>query len=239
MKMMKPIAPILFFLQCCLLVHGQDMVSTFKISNYYQLLEINDDSQKEVTAEALKLIAFNAELVGNQITCKWQTLEELNNRAFELERSEDGVSFKSIGMITTEMSGYKTRGVYQFKDNVFALQANNILYYRVKQVDNNGVNLYSNILYVRMNSKIGSRIQISPNPFFESLVINFKTEVKGNVEIKMMNYDGKTVARYNSKINIGNNSVQIPNLAGLETGVYIVELSLNGITAGSYKIIKN
>ena len=187
----------------------------------------------------VKIVSFDAVQSGNTITCKWETAEEINNNHFELERSLDGINYSTISNIPALQNSSSSKKVYQYSDNIFSIMNNNTVYYRLKQVDNNYSSTYSSVLVIRLNNNGGSKVQIAPNPFIDNVVINFKSEVKGKAEIKIINFSGGTVTTKNIMVNNGSNSIQIPGMDNLSKGIYVVQVSINGVLAGSQRIVKN
>jgi hypothetical protein len=93
------------------------------------------------TSLPVELISFTATQHKTSIELHWRTASELNNNYFEVQKSTEGILFKSIGQLpgkgtTTEIS------TYTFTDDVIRPVA----YYRLKQVDYDGAFTYSNII---------------------------------------------------------------------------------------------
>ena len=187
----------------------------------------------------VKFVTFDATISGDAITCKWTTENEINNNHFELERSFDGSNFSTIAIIFGEGTEKMVRNTYQFTDKSSSLQSKNIIYYRVKQVDNGGKFSYSNIVTIKPGSNISKTLLVSPNPFVENLELKFEAAEKGNAEIKIMSFTGQAAVIKKAIVNKGNNKLQVGNLAGLAKGVYVAQISINGIIVGNQKIIKN
>lgn len=86
----------------------------------------------------VKLRSFNAEKKEKHVTLKWETDSKIDNDHFEIERSIKGLgTFESIGTVrgngTTE-----SKDRYQFIDAKLNAFVNEIVCYRLKQVDVQG-----------------------------------------------------------------------------------------------------
>ncbi|MCE7058649.1 T9SS type A sorting domain-containing protein [Dyadobacter sp. CY343] len=89
----------------------------------------------------------------NQLT--WKTTSETNNKGFEIERSRDARTFEKIGFVEGAGDAQQTES-YRFTD----LDPFNITYYRLKQLDHNGVFENSKIIMVKNEREV----IIYPNP---------------------------------------------------------------------------
>ena len=92
----------------------------------------------------VELTSFTATSNGKEVILNWSTATELNNQGFEIERSEDNISFNTIGFVpgfgtTTEPKSYS------YSDQSVNSGTN---YYRLKQVDYDGSYEYSDVVEV-------------------------------------------------------------------------------------------
>jgi len=162
----------------------------------------------------IELLSFSAVWQDNtqkNAFVRWQTVTEINNSYFEVQRSVDGIHFTSAGSLAGAGNSNKTLN-YTLSDNDLAT-GSNIFYYRLKEVDVNGHITYSKIVSIKRNSNVNSII-ISPNP--TTGIIN----ISGNQQIKtFILFDAIGRKIYSAKEEI-NNSRKI-NLSSLASGVYV------------------
>lgn len=186
----------------------------------------------------VKYSAFDAVVVDKSVVLNWVTEQEINHNYFEVERSFDGVSFKAISMV---LDGFEngSKKNYQFKDNDAELQSKSVVYYRLKQVDNDGKVFYTNTLVVKLKAAEGVVIQTSPNPFTENLNIRFTSTANSVAEISIINANGQQVLSKKSSVSKGYNNIQVGGLTTLAPGMYVAQLKMNGVVTGTQKIIKN
>jgi hypothetical protein len=83
-----------------------------------------------------------------RIRIDWETVTEIDNDGFEVQRSEDGINFEKIGWVDGNGSSTLTHN-YTFYDEE-PLQGSN--YYRLKQIDYNGDFEYTGIISVLFKS---------------------------------------------------------------------------------------
>lgn len=94
-------------------------------------------------------------------TLYWQTASELNNKEFEIECSTDGADF--FYLATVEGNG-TSNVIHNYQYLHHAAILNDVIYYRLKQVDFNGNYNYSAIIAVKNKTYRQKTITIYPNP---------------------------------------------------------------------------
>ena len=104
---------------------------------------------------------------------EWKTDYEYNNDHFDIERSQNGISFERVGEVPAmdERSSIKT---YAFLDTK---APQGLSYYRLKQVDIDGSFSYSETKTAFRKEKIAVW-QIGPNPATETLELILPEELK-------------------------------------------------------------
>ena len=188
---------------------------------------------------AVKYYSFDASVANNAVTCNWVTEEEINNNYFELERSFDGTNYSTAAMIFAAESYSGSQQTYQYKDNAAALKNKYIVYYRIKQVDKDGTATYSKVIAVKLKAETIDAFQVAPNPFIESMTVKVASTESGLAITTIMNASGQTVSSTQTNVTKGTNDVKISNLHSLSKGMYIVQVSINGVIKGNQKLIKN
>jgi methionine-rich copper-binding protein CopC len=188
---------------------------------------------------AVTYYSFDASVTNNTVTCKWITATEINNNYFELERSFDGVNYNTVAMIFGAENNTTSQETYMYKDNAATLKNNNIAYYRIKQVDKDGSANYSKIVIAKLKAETSSALKLSPNPFTDNITIKIESAESGAATTKIMNATGQTVVTEKTNVTKGANNIQVANLSNLSKGMYVVQVSINGVVTGNQKIIKN
>jgi hypothetical protein len=122
----------------------------------------------------------------NSVTLKWSTVNEINNKYYEIERSTDGFTFISIDKINAgNTPGMVEQYLYNDAKAVAGLN-----YYRLKQVDDDGRHSYSHIVRVLID-KQGMQYMVYPNPATNKSTLRILTEMK-HVIIRLNDVSGKT-----------------------------------------------
>ena len=209
----------------------------YTVQDRYTCAYFRKVNMPTVVVLPVKYLSFNASVNDNKVLLNWQTSEVVNSGHFEIERSFNGSNFSTIAYVLDGFSNGNIK-TYQAKDNSKEIAGKTIVYYRLKQVDIDGKINYSTSLVVKLQSKTGIEMEISPNPFVEKLFVRFNSEKKGNAEIRIMNMAGLTVITKQCVINNGYNNLQIDGLVSLPAGMYVARLISNEEIITNQKIIK-
>lgn len=98
----------------------------------------------ELSAEKYVSVDFeqiSAKVLDNKVEIKWSTLKETNNKQFEIQRSLDGLTFKTIALWFTLEDSHEIKH-YTFLDELKGVEEKQLAY-RIKQVDTGEVSSYS------------------------------------------------------------------------------------------------
>ena len=172
----------------------------------------------------VEMISFNAEVNENGIKLKWETATELNNTGFDVERRSDQTQFEKIGFI--EGKGTTTeKQEYNFLDA--SVKGKGKYYYRLKQIDHDGTETYTDILEVdyAVIPTVFSLSQNYPNPFNPTTTIQFGIPKEVKVTLKIYDAIGSEVATIvNEKLEPGYYQYQW-NASTYASGVYFYRLT--------------
>ncbi len=166
--------------------------------------------------------SFVAQKEESEVKLKWITASETNNIFFSIERSIDAIHFDEIAQVKGAGNS-NTENYYSLTD-AYPQIGNN--YYRIKQVDYDGKNTYSEIRNVYFGDN--SKIRIYPNPASNYLEIK-GLDLSMNYSISIQNINGEIVLETNQK------KIDILNLA---KGMYVLILSSENKTQ-YFKWVKN
>jgi len=178
----------------------------------------------------VKLTKFTATAVKTAVRLDWTTVSEIINEKFEVERSSNGFIFSKVG----EVAGH---GNYQGILNYSHLDKKpltGLSFYRLRQVDFNGMFEYSPIVTATMseyeNRVSHSSIKVLPNPGSQDNLILQLSEMDDEViEIKITNTYGQTVGSYSTHITGSQFGIPIRNIltAPVTAGIYVVTIKGN------------
>lgn len=182
----------------------------FRASGNSRSLEISNFST-DATPSILPVTyaSFSAKSFVNTIKLDWATTNEVNNSHFEIERTNDGENWTTIGTVEGNGNTFSVTN-YEFVDNTPAQGAN---IYRLKQVDWNGEFVYSVTKTVVWGGEIvKNNVQVYPNP-------------SANV-IHITGVDNPTVTIYNmaGSVMIQSSNTNSLDLQELVKGVYFIHV---------------
>jgi len=167
----------------------------------------------------------------------WRVSQEFNCDGYQIEKSEDGITFVSIGFIKCQaLGGNSSSGMdYVFSDD--AANKNN-LYYRLKINDMDGRFQYSKVVYVPFGKVSNGISNIYPNPASGSLSIIVNANTSGIAKIEIINFQGQRCMSFDRFLFSGNNNIFM-GLSNLSTGNYYARITFkDGGIAGSNFIKK-
>jgi hypothetical protein len=145
---------------------------------------------KPMQTVPVKFTSITAENVSkNTNKINWKVENEINIIRYNIEKSNDGRSFISIGNLASMYNNGQS-GAYQFVDS---LVGSNTVFYRVKSIDLDGSHSYSNIVRLTdLGNK--NKLYVSPNPV-ECKIINlyFKNQPKGKYVINVLDAKGQQI----------------------------------------------
>lgn len=170
----------------------------------------------------VELSSFKVKLINNKVFLEWMTETEISNYGFDVERSIANDDWQKIGFVPGSGNS-NSANHYSFIDE--DIPNASVLYYRLKQIDNDGSYEYSNEVlvdnYVPSNFALHQNF---PNPFNPSTKIKFVIPKSSFVNLKVYNVLGKEIAALvNEERPAGSYEVEF-NATTLPSGVYFYQL---------------
>ncbi len=173
---------------------------------------------------------FKGEIRDKKALLLWETAIEKNNRGFEIEKSTDGTNFFKIGWVDGQGDSDRPMA-YTFEDK--SLQANQVCYYRLKQVDYDGGSEVTKIVSLVLDNGGLNLHDFAPNPVAEGFTyLKFDAMNEGDVTITLFDTAGKIVKEVTSSYIAGSNGIRL-DLADLNGGMYYAKIQSGTFT--SYK----
>ncbi len=172
---------------------------------------------------AVELVSFCVNAKNGLTELLWKTASESNNYGFEIQRSEDGKSFTTIGFAAGNGTTMVQQNYIFFDTNVNV----GSYYYRLKQIDYDGTFNYSSLVQITFAPPHYFNLgQNYPNPFNSATTIPF--EISNRAFVRLTLYDGhgrlvKTLA--NAFFEAGNHELRV-NVVDLASGIYFYELAV-------------
>ncbi len=184
----------------------------------------------------VQLVSLKANALKGDVLLNWATASELNNNGFDVERSADGQTFSKVGFVKGKGNSNVLVNYTLTDRNAFTAAKVSTLYYRLRQVDNDGTAKYTNIVKVTDTKNVLSGVAVYPNPFNQNVSIDFVTSQAAAYTVTINDIQGRTVYSKQMDAKEGLNSIMIEQLSTLQSGVYF--LKLNGPETQTIKLVK-
>ncbi|MBS4044550.1 MAG: hypothetical protein KGZ59_12125 [Chitinophagaceae bacterium] len=161
-----------------------------------------------VVALPIELGEFYAINDNNNILLKWQTLTEVNSNYFDIERSDDGQFFFSIGRVDA-IGNSSRETAYSFLDTKLSYNNGSQIFYRLKLVDKDGSAKYSNHISIKPVFNGITIKNIYPTIIKKSDPINvdIASDKSRVINIIVLDASGRNLQVINSNLSVGNNRI--------------------------------
>ena len=118
---------------------------------------------------------FTVALQKNNVLLEWATTSEKNTKEYIIERALDNKQFIPIGSMPANNQGNQTSN-YKYLDVDAMSLASKDIYYRLKQVDQDGKYIYSEIKSLPIKTALlNANVNAYPNPFDRQITLQIKT----------------------------------------------------------------
>lgn len=194
----------------------------------------------------VELVSFTALFNNETIILNWKTATEINNYGFEVVRKV-GSSQVTVGSEEWEVVGFvegngnsNSINYYEFIDpNI----SGGIYYYRLKQIDTDGIFEYSNIISVnteKQNFLPNDLIlnQNYPNPFNPVTLIKYSIPSDGLISLKIYDSLGREASVLENVYKTKGNYEIEWNASEFSSGTYYIRLNILSEERKESRIIK-
>ena len=167
----------------------------------------------------VQLTAFEAKVVGSAAQLTWTTASELNSAYFAVEFSSNGHTFTELGQVLAQGSKASVTD-YTYRDTAFGAQpAGQPVYYRLRQVDQDGTVAYSpmrSLVPGAVPGKKAPSVSCYPVPAAEDVTVDLQMLPAQNFELTLVDLAGRITRRWN----LAGGQLQHLSLSGLPVGLY-------------------
>ncbi|MFT5860512.1 MAG: hypothetical protein ACI865_002625, partial [Flavobacteriaceae bacterium] len=148
----------------------------------------------------------------------WNTISENNSSHFEVQRSNDGMTYESIQTIDAAENSLRELH-YEIND---AIRNFDIVYYRIKQVDMDGKTAYFGPKAVHMSDAIG--MEVFPNPVTNMAAVNFDFVKGRSYDYQIVDLGGRVVLGDNFHPTTSSDQL-IVRISDLQNGMYVLTIT--------------
>src|SRR5260221_1167918 len=168
----------------------------------------------------LHLLEFNGRLQNGNVLLNWKTENEQNTSHFEIERSTDGRDYTAVGNV----AAINQTGVhnYNYTDNNVTTLAMPVVYYRLKQIDNDGRFTYSRIVTLSVDNS-RNIVLFYPNPVINEAILMITVNKKEKVQARIIDNAGRIIKQEQLNLTAGSTSLSL-DISAMGKGIYFLEL---------------
>ena len=179
----------------------------------------------------IELISFEALEEQGEVIIRWETASETSNSHFTVERSANTSDWEEVQLIPGAGNS-STLNSYQIIDTD-PLQGQS--YYRLKQTDFNGSFSYSELHRVFVEDK-PLVFNVYPNPLNQGQVLTIQTNKGGSeIQLRLINSNGQVM--HNTTEKIPDNGRVLLQTERLVSGMYFLNLVIQGEKSRVYKLM--
>lgn len=166
----------------------------------------------------ITLVDFDVKVIDeDHVSINWQTQSEQDNDYFKVMKSDDGLSWETIGEVDGAGNSSETID-YQHMDDE---PHRGISYYRIGQVDLNGSINYTDVKSIQIEGV--EIINAYPNPSDGEITVLVNISGTYDLEVTLTSIVGQTVLYEEIKESKGLRKLTF-DLDGLSTGTYVLQI---------------
>ncbi len=169
---------------------------------------------------AVQLLQFNATENNAHTVLKWTITREPEPVTYEIEKSNDGLTFHKIGSINSEPIALEEI-TYQFTDPSI-LTGN--CFYRLRIVNGRNQSTISRTLLISSEKETFSQLLSVVNPFRDELTFDLFAKETGVLSVRLLDVSGKPLLTKESGVTRGINHIRIGDTGKLANGIYFMEI---------------
>jgi Secretion system C-terminal sorting domain len=174
----------------------------------------------------VELLSFDGKTEAKSNLLTWKAANEIRFSGYQMERSDDGKTFKKLGFVTAK----NTIGEhsYAFEDTEKSVLSNSTpQYYRLKMMDIGETDgQYSKIITLQRTFAQGKAWQfvVSPNPTSSDLTVDFEVLPETpSLSVQVMDIAGRVFTNFNKQVADFGKLLTVPT-ANLPSGTYFLRL---------------
>jgi len=178
----------------------------------------------------IELVVFNAQKVEDMVQLNWTTASETNNDYFQVERSNNGIDFKSVLEVMGAGNSSRKIDYYELDREPLKTTA----YYRLKQIDFDGQYSYSSIVVIRPDAGQATAV-LYPNPAKQGRIVRLENKLlaEQNVQLQVVSLTGEMMINKEVLVDEQGQLIVLNSTTKLPSGMYVV-----AVTSGTERFIE-
>lgn len=169
---------------------------------------------------ATHLLNFDAVTESKKVKLNWSATEDAGTLGYEIERSNDNISWNKIE--TVHANG--TSGTFSY-ETFDASPLKGVSYYRLRLIESSGMNRFSPVKKITIKD-LESVLTIAPNPVRDNLTIRYESIETGDMEISILDMQGRRMFYVKQRIVSGLNNISFPLPETMGNGTYVARVAI-------------
>jgi hypothetical protein len=197
-------------------------------THYTALALASTTAQNRTTTQnplPVELTAFKAVKQGADGLLSWQTASERSSAYFEVQASTDGHSWQALVQLAAAKASTGTRA-YEYLDRTLARYGAPLVYYRLRQVDQDATAYYSPVVSLRADPLAWS-VTAYPNPFATDLQAELLSNEAGPITVLLLDGLGRVVLRRELPGTLGRQLLDLDEARAFPSGSYTLHVRQN------------
>ena len=180
-------------------------------------------SAGQLVSLPVELTDFNARAQNDHISLNWRTETEVENAGFHLQRATKNFEWEDILWLKGQGTSLLPK---QYAYNDREVQQSVVYYYRLKQVDLDGRETFSDIVSATFYNDRFTVSPLMPNPVAQgsSAFIEIKNPVNEEAQITILNAEGRLMGEQTVELQSYAARLEIQT-AHLAPGLYFVKIA--------------
>ena len=169
----------------------------------------------------VEFVSFDGKEVDTGHFLEWETSTEEGISMFEVQRSPDAEAFETIGQVLS------TGDIDQGKEYTYLDESAPVggSYYRIKTLDFNGVESFSETIYLTRSLPGAQLFRLFPNPVEDQLHLFLGLPEQADASFSLINMMGQTVSQETRALASGNQE-QTLDVGQYARGLYILRIQI-------------
>lgn len=168
---------------------------------------------------------------GDRIHLQWHIQDETNYQWHAVERSQNGQHFEEVGRVASVGAGEEGH-LYQFNDPVRGLPLGDQIYYRIRSIDQEGLEALSPVVEATVVSEAALHLTVKPNPVQQGNFgkAMFYADAEGRATYQILDMAGRVLDESEWIVQGGLNALPLPS-EKLVSGMYLLRLQIGAKSA--------
>jgi len=167
----------------------------------------------------IDFISFSGKLNHGNADLIWTTSKESEPVSYSIERSYDGTSFTSIGIVPGNNNSDAKSNTYKYTD----VNVQGKVWYRIAMINKDGHKKYSRIIILE-DKTVNFGLTNVVNPFSTKLDFGITVSENSRVDATLMSISGKPIRKESFNVYAGANNLTINGTETLPVGMYILQI---------------